>query len=152
METGLLDSLPEALAQRRVACAESCTAGRVAAELAAVGDAVHWFAGGLVAYQTGVKRSLLGVEAPSVVTAEAAEEMAHGVIGLLGADVAIATTGVLGDDAVDGVPGGTVFVSTVVDGVARTRRHHVRGSPAERCDRVVGLACEQLAAHLSDAG
>jgi PncC family amidohydrolase len=144
-----LADLPDLLHGRRVACAESCTAGRVAAELAAVGDAADWLIGSIVAYQTAVKRQLLGVRAAVVVTGQAAEEMATGVASLLGGEVAIATTGVLGDDPVDGVAPGTVHVATVVDGEIRTRELHVGGEPETRCRQAAEAACRQLVDHLS---
>ena len=62
------------LGARTVACAESCTAGRLSQAFAAVGGAEDWFRGGLVAYQVPVKRSLLGVTAASVLNEEAAKE------------------------------------------------------------------------------
>ena len=144
-----LPDLPDLLGDRRLACAESCTAGGVAAALAAVGSASDWLTGSIVAYQTAVKRRLLGVEAPSVVTQRAAGEMAVGVADLLDAEVAVATTGVLGDDPVDGVAPGTVCVATVVDGDLRTAEHQVHGSPDDRCGEAVAIACAQLVDHLA---
>jgi nicotinamide-nucleotide amidase len=143
-----VDELPGLLGGRRLACAESCTAGRVAAELARIGDAASWFTGSLVAYDTAVKRELLGVRAGSVVTGEAAAEMARGVASLLHAEVAVGTTGVLGSDPVDGVEPGTVFVATWVEGDVRTREHRVDGDPDERCGAAAGAACRQLLDHL----
>ena len=143
-----LGDLPDLLADRCVAVAESCTAGQVATELARVGDAASWLAGGVVAYQTSVKRSLLQVAARSVGTAEAAGEMARGVAELLGADVAIATTGVIGTDAVDGIEPGTVFIATLVDDDLLTRERRVYGTPDERCEQATKLACTQLVRHL----
>src|SRR3954464_6252989 len=88
----------ELLAGRTIATAESCTAGRVAEVLACVEQATDFLRGGLVAYQDEVKRGLLGVTARSVLTAEAAEQMASGVARLLDADVTVSTTGVAGDE------------------------------------------------------
>lgn len=79
---------------RTIATAESCTAGRIAGALAAVEQAFAFFAGGLVAYQERVKRELLGVTARSVLSFDAAEEMALGVAKLLDADVTVSTSGV----------------------------------------------------------
>src|SRR5262249_22744063 len=112
----LAQSVAEQLNGRALACAESCTAGRVAAACASAPNAAEWFRGGVVAYQTRVKRSLLDVEARSVITAMAAAEMAEGVAALLDANVAVATTGVAGDEPEDGVAPGTVFIATYVDG------------------------------------
>ena len=63
---------------RSIATAESCTAGRVAEVLACVEKATEFLRGGLVAYQDETKRRLLGVTADSVLTAEAAAQMATG--------------------------------------------------------------------------
>lgn len=143
-----VDDLPRLLGARQLACAESCTAGGVAQELAAVGEAADWFAGSLVAYQTAVKRRLLQVEAPSVVSADAAEEMARGAAALFEADVALATTGVLGEQPVDGVAPGTVIVATLVDGEVRTCEYRVHGPPDAECDLATRHACLQLVDHL----
>ena len=93
-----------------ISCAESLTGGAVAAALSAPAGASAVFVGGVVSYATAVKRSLLGVTAESVVSAECAEQMAAGVRSLLGSDWAVSTTGVAGPDLQDGQPVGTVFV------------------------------------------
>src|SRR4051812_7328415 len=99
--------IAELLGARTVATAESVTAGRIAQTFATVERASEFFRGGVVAYQEGIKRDLLGVAAQAVVSGPAAVEMAVGVARLLGADVAVATTGLAGGDPVDGKPGGT---------------------------------------------
>ena len=138
-----LDSLDDAsiasriaklLEGRTVATAESCTAGRIAEVFAAVTGAQRFFRGGLVSYQVPVKRTLLKVTAASVLTTEAAEQMARGVAELLEADVTVSTTGVAGDAPEDGVEPGTVFVGTCVVGRLRSREHHFGGTPEEVCD------------------
>ena len=119
---------------RAVACAESVTAGRIAAAFATVAKAETFFRGGVVSYQVSVKRALLGVTASSVLTTEAAEQMASGACDLLEADVAVATTGVAGESADEGVLPGTVFVGTCVGGRTHSREHHFGGEPEEVCD------------------
>src|SRR6187397_2873971 len=108
----LAAAISELLGDRRLACAESMTAGRLATTFAAVDDAVSFFRGGLVAYQSGIKTALLGVTAASVLTLEAAEQMAQGVARLLAAEVAVSTTGLAGGAPVDDVEVGTVFIGT----------------------------------------
>jgi nicotinamide-nucleotide amidase len=120
---------------RLIATAESCTAGRIAEVLACVEQAADFLRGGVVAYQEAVKRNLLGVTAESVLTAEAAEQMACGVAGLLGAQVAVSTTGVAGDEPQDGTPPGTVYIGVTVDDVVVSKVHQFHGSPEEVCDR-----------------
>ena len=84
------------LGGRTIATAESCTAGRIAEVLACVESAVDFLRGGLVAYQDAVKHDLLGVVAESVLSVEAAAQMAAGAAELFDADVTVSTTGVAG--------------------------------------------------------
>ena len=84
-----------------LATAESCTGGLVAARLTSVPGASAVFHGGVVAYSDEVKQRELGVpaellEAHGAVSAEAAGAMADGARERLGADVAVAVTGVAG--------------------------------------------------------
>jgi nicotinamide-nucleotide amidase len=120
---------------RTIATAESCTAGRVAEVLACVEKASEFLRGGLIAYQEPMKRELLGVTARSVLSTEAAEQMAAGAAALFGADVAVSTTGVAGDADEDGSPPGTVYIATSVDGAVSSRVHRFSGSPEEICDQ-----------------
>jgi nicotinamide-nucleotide amidase len=104
--------LHDALRERRetVGCAESLTGGELAGLLSSTPGASATFVGGVVAYATGVKRTLLGVTAEQVVSAECAAQMAAGVRDLLGVDWALSTTGVAGPDLQEGLPPGTVYV------------------------------------------
>ena len=122
-DTHLAERIAEQLGDRCVVTAESCTAGRVAGQLAAVPSASEVLRGCLVAYQDAPKRLLLGVAAVSVVTEQAAAEMAAGACALFDAPVAVSTTGVIGSEPVDGVEPGTVFIGTCVDGRVTVRRH-----------------------------
>lgn len=104
-----------------VAVAESLTGGLVVSSLIDVPGASRAVRGGVVAYATDVKRSLLGVdpallEAHGAVHPRVARQMARGVRDVLArdgvaADVGIATTGVAGPDEQDGQPVGTVHVA-----------------------------------------
>ncbi|MHB1988960.1 MAG: competence/damage-inducible protein A [Acidimicrobiales bacterium] len=93
-----------------LAVAESLTGGLMASRVVAVPGASEWFAGGVVAYATTVKQALLRVPIGPVVSAAAAAAMAEGARDLLGADVAIATTGVAGPSEQEGHGPGSVFV------------------------------------------
>lgn len=102
-----------------LATAESCTGGLVASRLTAVPGASDVFAGSVVAYANDVKQSALGVpreliERHGAVSAEAAAAMAHGARARLGADVAVAVTGVAGPGGgAPGKPVGLVFAHAV---------------------------------------
>lgn len=107
------------LADRRlnVATAESITGGLVAGAITAVPGCSAWFRGGVVAYATDVKASVLGVDPGLLaengpVSAITAGAMAEAVRALFGADLGIATTGVAGPDPLDGVPPGVIYVAT----------------------------------------
>ena len=87
----------------RLATAESCTGGMVAQRLTGVPGSSASFVGGVVAYADDVKRRELGVPEAllaehGAVSAEVAAAMAEGVRGRLGADVAVAVTGIAGPD------------------------------------------------------
>lgn len=152
MSAGTTARIADQLAGRTVATAESVTAGRLAAALADTEYASKWFRGGLVAYQTEVKRQVLGVASPSVLTEGAAAEMARGAAALLGAEVAVTTSGVAGLEPVDGVEPGTVFVATLVDGDVRTRVHRFEPEEPETiCSAATERALLDLLAHLEAA-
>ena len=99
-----------------LAVAESVTGGLMASRFCAVPDLAEAFRGGLVCQQGEAMSALLGVEGGPLATADAARAMARGVARLLGADVALATTGVTGPGASAGVEPGTVFLGLWLDG------------------------------------
>ncbi len=90
--------------------AESLTGGLLASRIVAVPGASEWFAGGIVAYATEVKKGLLGVPEGPVVSLDAARAMAEGALTSLGSDVALSTTGVAGPASQEGHAPGTVFI------------------------------------------
>ena len=86
-----------------LATAESCTGGMVATRLTGIAGSSASFVGGVVAYANEVKQGELGVSEELIaehgaVSAEAAAAMAEGARHRLGADVAVAVTGVAGPD------------------------------------------------------
>jgi len=103
-----------------LAVAESLTGGLVTAEIVRIPGASAVLAGGVVAYQTPLKHSLLGVDAALLaehgpVHPEVARQMARGARTLLpvdgrDADIGVATTGVAGPGSQDGQPAGTVYL------------------------------------------
>ena len=132
-------ALGRALAARSatIAVAESLTGGLLVQALARTEGSGEWLTGGVVAYATSVKRRVLGVSAAKVVSRRAAEEMATGVRAALGADVAVAVTGVGGPDEQDGEPAGTVWIG-VDDGTATSATElDATGSPSEICSAAV---------------
>jgi len=100
--------------------AESLTGGLIASRLTSVPGASDVFRGGVVSYASEVKYDVLGVPEGPVVTEEAAAAMSEGACRVLGCDVALAVTGVAGPAEQEGLPAGTVFFATTVDGVTET--------------------------------
>jgi nicotinamide-nucleotide amidase len=86
---------------RRLALAESCSGGLMAARVTDLAGASEYFAGGVVAYSNEAKAELLGVdpaliEAHGAVSPQVAEAMAIGALERFGADVAVSITGIAG--------------------------------------------------------
>ena len=117
----------------RFATAESVTAGLVADQAAQGAGASDWLLGGVVAYATEVKQKVLGVDPGPVVNDRTAAQMARGVADLMGADVAVSTTGVGGPDPQEGQPAGTVWVGVYVRGEVTTHRLQLEGDPEDVC-------------------
>lgn len=93
--------------------AESCTAGKIISLLSQVEGSGACIECGYVVYSEEAKQRLLGVSAYTIATfnltsCEVAREMAQGALRDSPAQVAVATTGLLGPDSIDGIPPGTV--------------------------------------------
>jgi nicotinamide-nucleotide amidase len=85
----------------RLATAESCTGGLVAAALTAIAGSSDVFECSFVTYSNGAKQKLLGVPAATLrrygaVSAETAAAMAKGALKRSGADCAVSITGIAG--------------------------------------------------------
>lgn len=106
----------------KIATAESCTGGMVAAALTDVAGASDVFERGFVTYSNAAKVGLLGVSAATLashgaVSEPVAREMAEGALSRSEADLAVSITGIAG-------PGGSEFKpeGRVCFGLARTGR------------------------------
>ena len=85
----------------KLAVAESCTGGTIAAKFTAMAGASAYFMAGVVSYSNEAKHDILGVSWDSLnaygaVSEQVAREMAEGVRRVSKADYAIATTGIAG--------------------------------------------------------
>jgi nicotinamide-nucleotide amidase len=103
--------------------AESLTGGLVGSRVSDAPGSSEIFKGSIVSYATEVKRSVLGVTAENVVSAECAMQMAEGARRVLGADVGLAVTGVAGPTEQEGQPVGTVFFGLALPGQAPEAVH-----------------------------
>lgn len=132
-----------------VCCAESVTGGSLASQLSQTPGASAVFLGGVVSYATEIKRTVLGVTASRVVSAECAIEMASGVRTLMGADWALSTTGVAGPERQDDQPVGTVFVGIAGPEGARAVRLDLSGTREQIQAAACAAAVSELGAALS---
>lgn len=109
-----------------IATAECLTNGRVASRLGNAREAESWFNGGVVADSLQVKRQVLQVRATSMVSEQAAREMAVAARTLLSADLCVALTGGSGT-ALDRAAGTVCFAIADRGGVL-TETRHIPGS------------------------
>jgi nicotinamide-nucleotide amidase len=138
-----------------IAVAESLTGGMLVAELIATPGASATVLGGIVAYDTRLKHTLLGVDADllaerGAVDATVAEQMADRVrracaVDGRPADVGISTTGVAGPAPQDGQPVGTVFLGFALGERVFSMRLELEGDREEIrratvSESLVGLA------------
>jgi nicotinamide-nucleotide amidase len=124
-----------------IAVAESLTGGLLVSELIRTPGASAVVVGGVVAYSTALKHSVLGVDAAllasnGAVDPEVARQMASGVRDVLAvdgrpADIGVSTTGVAGPDPQDGKPVGTVFLGIAFGDEVRSVELGLSGSRDE---------------------
>jgi len=156
MATTTVDPVVAALAERRetVASAESLTGGLVGTMLTAAPGASRVYRGGVVAYATELKGTLLGVPrdhlaAHGAVDPDTARLMAEGVRRCCGADWGLATTGVAGPEPQEGHPVGTVWIAVAGPLGTQVRLLELTGSRkrirADAARAVFGLVEEMLA-------
>ena len=112
-------TLAEALLARgwRMAAAESCTGGLIAAACTARAGSSDWFERGVVTYSNAAKTELLGVDAALIqargaVSEEVARAMVLGALARAPVQLAVSVTGIAGPGgAVPGKPVGTVWLA-----------------------------------------
>ena len=115
----LTNELGAALRARgwRIASAESCTGGLIAAACTALAGSSDWFERGFVTYSNEAKTELLGVDAALIaqhgaVSEAVARAMAQGALARAPVQLTVAVTGIAGPGgAVSGKPVGTVWLA-----------------------------------------
>jgi nicotinamide-nucleotide amidase len=152
------DQVAHLLAGRRIATAESCTAGLLAARLTDRPGSSDYVMGGVVSYSNEAKEQLLGVdsaliEANGAVSEPVAEAMATGALQRFGADTAIAITGIAGPGGgTEEKPVGTVcFTVKLADGPTITRTMRLPGNRSDVRERSATVAMHLLRGVLTDA-
>jgi competence/damage-inducible protein CinA-like protein len=155
------DLVARLLAGRRIATAESCTAGMVAARLTDRPGSSDYVAGGVVAYSNEAKAELLGVdagliEAHGAVSEPVAEAMAAGALRRFGADTAVSTTGIAGPGGgTPEKPVGTVCFTVMLGAPGAADRKVTRtlllpGNRSDVRERSTTVAMHLLLRNLTD--
>lgn len=155
------DLVARLLTGRRIATAESCTAGMVAARLTDRAGSSDYVAGGVVAYSNEAKAELLGVDPALIrehgaVSGPVAEAMAAGALRRFGADTAVATTGIAGPGGgTPEKPVGTVCFTVMLGAPGAEKRTVTRtlrlpGNRSDIRERSTTVAMHLLRRLLSD--
>ena len=121
----------------KLATAESCTGGMVAAALTDIAGSSDVVERGFVTYSNEAKTELLGVPASMIaahgaVSAQVASAMVQGALARAPVDVAVSVTGIAGPGgATKGKPVGLVYFAVARKGdEARVERHNYQGERA----------------------
>lgn len=153
-------ALGEALRARgeKLAAAESCTGGLIAAACTSVAGSSDWFERGFVTYSNEAKSECLGVPAGSIEAHGAVSEpvvraMAEGALAHSKAQWAIGVTGIAGPGgAVPGKPVGTVWLALAHAGqLTRTEQLHFDGDRTMVREQTLRRALAQLRSALERA-
>ncbi len=128
----------------KIATAESCTGGLVAARITGIPGSSDVFERGFVTYSNISKIDLLGVDAGTItrhgaVSQQVARAMAEGAIDNSEAHVAVSITGVAGPGGAGRKPEGMVcfgLASVNTDTLAETRRFGAVGRESVRAASV----------------
>lgn len=130
LESQAADVLDAARAKGlRLATAESCTGGLIAACLTAIAGSSDVVDRGFIVYDNAAKTEMLGVSealliSHGAVSEEVARAMAEGALARAHADIAVSCTGIAGPGgATDGKPVGLVHLACARDGATSHRRH-----------------------------
>ncbi len=96
--------------------AESCTAGRIISLLANIAGCGNCLDVGYVVYSEDAKKRVLNVKTHTIdqytlTSEEVAREMAEGALKHSAANLVVATTGIAGDQPMDGIAPGTVCIA-----------------------------------------
>lgn len=142
--------------QWQIMTAESCTGGLIAAALTHPPGSSSWYAGGIVAYHNGIKKSVLGVSSATLAAHGSVSEatvaaMCNGLKSSA-ADAAVAVTGIAGPSGGSpDKPVGTVCFGVLAEGRQQHLTKHFPGDRAKVRESATLYALALLATALEKA-
>ena len=134
----------------KLATAESCTGGLIAACCTDIAGSSDWFERGFVTYSNAAKTEMLGVDAALITSHGAVSEavvraMVQGALQHSAAQVAVAVTGVAGPGGGSAAkPVGTVWFGWAIPGAVFSEVQHFAGDRAEVRAATVQHALQRL--------
>lgn len=148
----LEESLGELLRDRKLtlSSAESCTGGNIARMITSVPGSSAYYSGSVIAYANRIKSEVLGVdpdliEKKGAVCKEVVEQMASGVMDLLGTHAAISTSGIAGPDGgSDEKPVGTTWICVQYGDESYAKQYRFGGSRERIIDQASHSALQLL--------
>lgn len=121
---------------KKIATAESCTAGMLSGRITEIPGSSDVFEMGVTAYANHIKVQALGVDKTVIaekgaVCGEVAAQMADGIRSMCGADIGVGITGVAGPGESEGKPAGLVYIAISDSKNVFVRKIMCRGSNRE---------------------
>lgn len=132
-----------------LAAAESCTGGEIAHLITTVPGSSAYFLGSVTSYAVSVKEKVLGVPHETiaeygVVSSEVAAAMAEGARRVLGADYAVATTGLAGPGGDESNKEGTVWIAVASERGTVTEKRVYSADRKRNIERFAASALDLL--------
>jgi nicotinamide-nucleotide amidase len=134
--------------------AESCSGGLLGSAITDEAGSSDYYLGGVVSYSNSAKETLIGVKKESLiefgaVSKTVAEEMAEGVKRTLGADLALATTGIAGPGGgSEEKPVGLVYIALASPERTEVKKCTFNGSRKSIREMTVETALNMLRLYL----
>jgi nicotinamide-nucleotide amidase len=134
----------------KIATAESCTGGLLAARITSEAGASACFDMGLITYSNQSKIQMLGVKEQTLhrygaVSSQTALEMSEGIKKLSGADIGISVTGIAGPGGgTDEKPVGLVYISLCADNLHKYQKLQLDGDRNEIRNKAVQKIIDML--------
>ena len=137
-------------AGKKIATAESCTGGMVAAALTDIAGSSDVVDRGFVTYSNEAKMEMLDVDPATLekhgaVSEETAIEMAEGALDNSNADITISVTGIAGPTGgTEEKPVGLVYMAVATPEQTKAFRHHFAGDRAKIREKTVNAALQHI--------